>query len=197
MDNEKKSDAINVAAYYIAQKGYSYEELCWKLAVKELIPEKALEVFTEDASEDALKFFHTWISQCIDVGGANLPKTISTLLGSKLGKIYKSMGVDTIEQALVKSYEVLKGKTEIIKKDEKTIEVKTEYLREFCPIGGHYAPKKAQLIQKSICTPFTIGFLSEIDTRFKFEGEINECILTSNKRICFYTLHLEEKENNK
>lgn len=188
IEDKKRKEIIGVGAYYLAQKGYTYDDLCWMLAEKQLFP--------EDPSEDALKFFITWISQCIEVGGPNLPKTISTLLGSKLAKIYKQRGINSFEKALKTSYGVLKGAADIVKKDENTFDVKVKYAKNFCPIGGKYDPNKAELFQKSICTPFTMGFLNAVDTKYKYEGEIHECILNSTGCMCQYTLHLEEKESN-
>ncbi len=58
---------INVAAYYLAQKGYTFDKLCWELARRQLIlqrdprhdkevriKEKAAELFFSGASYDIL-----------------------------------------------------------------------------------------------------------------------------------------------
>ena len=58
---------INVAAYYLAQKGYTFDKLCWELARRQLIlqrdprhdkevriREKAAELFFSGASYDIL-----------------------------------------------------------------------------------------------------------------------------------------------
>ena len=179
----------------------SYEELCWMLAKKEIsskTSQKDRDTKTlEESCENALKFFHTWISQCIEIGGANLPKTISSLLGSKLAKIYKEKGITDIADGLKESYDVLDGTTQITKVDSTTLEVKNEYDKSFCPIGGKYNPKNVDIIQNSLCYPYTMGFLSELDQRYKFSATIHECILKSNKNACCYTLNLEEKQNKK
>jgi len=145
-------------------------------------------------SKEALKFFHNWIKEMIDIGGANLPKTVSTHLGAKLGKLYKQRGITDIIIGLKKSYEILKGSSTIEKEDDKTIKVQTKYSKKFCPIGGGFNKEKEKFIQQSICYPYTIAFLKEIDPRFNYEGIIHECILSSNKRFCKYTLKLEEKK---
>ena len=44
-------------------------------------------------NKDALKFFQAFINEMIDVGGVNLPKSISVSLGAKLGKILKGRGI--------------------------------------------------------------------------------------------------------
>lgn len=193
MPDQRKKEEIDTAAYYLAQKGYSYDELCWLLAEKLMIEDRLLDG-APDGSDDALKFFINWINEMVDVGGPNLPKTISSRLGGKLGKIYKSRGVVTIEDGLNKSYKAIQGKTEIIERDENTLEVNTKYLKAFCPIGGAPSPEKAEIIQKSICTPFTIGFLTEIDPTYRYEGIIEECIVKTGGNICRYLLKKEEKK---
>ena len=39
MDDEPVSQ-VNIAAYYLAQKGYTYDKLCWMLAERQLIVQK-------------------------------------------------------------------------------------------------------------------------------------------------------------
>jgi len=66
MDDENISQ-VNVAAYYLAQKGYTYDKLCWMLAQRQLliqrdpaynqegrIREKAAEIFYSDPTYDIL-----------------------------------------------------------------------------------------------------------------------------------------------
>ena len=144
-------------------------------------------------SKEALKFFHNWINEMIDIGGPNLPKTVSTRLGAKLGRLYKKRGISDIISGLKKSYEILKGTPDIETVDDNTIKVSIEYSTEFCPIGGGFNRDKAKVIQESICYPYTIAFLNTIDPRFNYKGIAHECILSSNKRFCKYTLKLEEK----
>lgn len=64
-------------------------------------------------SKKALKFFQAYINEMIDIGGENLPKTISTKLGFKLGKIYKEQDISNLESGLLRSFKVLNGKLEI------------------------------------------------------------------------------------
>ncbi|MFX1568534.1 MAG: hypothetical protein ACFFCV_09215 [Promethearchaeota archaeon] len=65
--SEDKISQINVAAYYLAQKGYTYDKLCWLLAQRQLliqkdprynqedrIREKAAEIFFSGPSYDVL-----------------------------------------------------------------------------------------------------------------------------------------------
>jgi hypothetical protein len=65
--NDEKISQVNVAAYYLAQKGYTYDKLCWMLAERQLIVErdqrynqkdrireKAAEIFFSGPSYDVL-----------------------------------------------------------------------------------------------------------------------------------------------
>jgi hypothetical protein len=147
-------------------------------------------------SREALKFFHSYVREMIDIGGPNLPKTISARLGSKLARIYKRMGVTDALEGLRESYRAIKGNPEIEKIGTNIYQVKTKYMRRFCPIGG--SPKngkQAGLVQNSICQPFTMGFLSELDPKFKYTGIVEECILDSNSKSCRFTLQLEDKSS--
>jgi len=145
-------------------------------------------------SREALKFFHSYIREMIDIGGENLPKTISTRLGGKLAKIYQKMGITDVIEGLRESYRAIKGNPEITKIDDHTYEVRNKYLRKFCPIGGHpQNSNQAEIVQNCVCQPFTIGFLSALDPSFKYEGEVKECILASNKKVCRYILHISKK----
>ncbi|MHA1294720.1 MAG: hypothetical protein ACTSQJ_18945 [Promethearchaeota archaeon] len=188
--NDQKEEAVRIAAYYISQKNYNYDELCWMLAEKQIAEQG---IITAETTEDALKFFQAYITEMMELGGVNLPKTVSTRLGAKLATYYKKLGISDVNNALKKSYEVLKGKTNIKRLNDNTIEVKTTYKRNFCPIGGGYKSDKAEIVQKSICSPFTIGFLNSLDPHYKYEGEVIECILSSNGCLCHYLLHIQEK----
>lgn len=66
MDNENISQ-VNVAAYFLAEKGYTYDKLCWMLAERQLliqrdpaynqeekIREKAAEIFFSGPTYDVL-----------------------------------------------------------------------------------------------------------------------------------------------
>ncbi len=143
---------------------------------------------------DALKFFQAYIKEMIDIGGKNLPKTISAGLGANLAKIYKDKGISDIESGLMKSYRVLDATARINRKNDKEIEVKIKHRKKFCPIGGKHDPDKAELIQNSICIPYTVGFLNELAPQFKYRWDIHECILETHNNHCHYTLYLEKRE---
>jgi len=143
---------------------------------------------------DALKFFQAYIKEMISIGGENLPKTISAGLGANLAKLYKEKGLLGIGSGLKKSYTVLDAKAQIKQINANQLEVKIKHRKKFCPIGGKYNPDKANLIQKSVCIPYTVGFLNEMDSQFKYNWDIHECILETNNHHCRYTLFLEKKE---
>lgn len=65
--NGESISQVNVAAYYLAQKGYAYDKLCWMLAERHLlvqrdpnykhdkrIREKAAEIFFSGPTYDIL-----------------------------------------------------------------------------------------------------------------------------------------------
>ncbi|TXT66460.1 MAG: hypothetical protein BAJALOKI3v1_30119 [Promethearchaeota archaeon] len=150
-------------------------------------------------SKDALKFFQSYVNEMIDVGGENLPKSISSRLGAKLAKIYKKAGICDIVVGLKKSYEVLKSIPEINETNENSLEVKIQYDECFCPIGGDPDPdnpEKGKIIQESICIPYTIGFLNEFNPNYNYDGAVEQCILSSGQKTCKYVLHRTLKEEN-
>jgi hypothetical protein len=147
--------------------------------------------------KDALKFFHAYINEMIEVGGENLPRAVSTKLGSKLGELYKRRGLNTsIEAALKRSYKVL-GATPMIKKiDNNLFEVSIKHSKRFCPIGGKTNPSQASIIQDNICYPYTKSFLVNMFPQYDFSATINRCILADNGKHCNYTLKVKEKNGS-
>lgn len=144
-------------------------------------------------NRDALKFFQNFIYQMIDIGGENLPKSISTSLGAKLGKILREKRLTGIESSLKKIYNVLNAKTQVKSIDDNTLDITLKYSNKFCPIGGKFNPDKAELIQNTICIPYTTAILNSFNPEFKYESEILECILNSNNRHCRYKLIIKPK----
>ena len=134
----------------------------------------------------------------IDIGGENLPKSISTSLGARLGKMLKERGFTGIENSLRKIYIVLNARTKIKKLNDepKTLDITLKYLNKFCPIGGKFNPDKANIIQNTICIPYTAAILNSFNPNFNYEFEILECILNSNNRHCKYKLTLKPKTTN-
>jgi len=146
--------------------------------------------------KDALKFFHAYINEMIDLGGENLPRAISTKLGAKLGTLYKERGINqNIETALNRSYKVLGANPSIKKIDEHTYDITIKHRNKFCPIGGKTNPPQAKIIQENICYPYTRSFLTKLFPEFQFEAEIKQCIVANNSKYCRYILQLQEKEN--
>ena len=143
-------------------------------------------------NRDALKFFQAFINEMIDVGGENLPKSISVSLGAKLGNILKERGTSNLEENLQKIYSVLNAKTKIKSIDNNTREITLKYRSNFCPLGGKHNPERADLIQKSICIPYTKAMLNSLDPDTKYKIESMDCILKSNNKNCQYILRVKE-----
>jgi hypothetical protein len=72
---------VNVAAYYLAQKGYTYDKLCWMLAERQLlvqrdpkynredrIREKAAEIFFSGPTYDILCYLISEIDIMMKLG---------------------------------------------------------------------------------------------------------------------------------
>ncbi|MHA1986519.1 MAG: hypothetical protein ACW98D_07770 [Promethearchaeota archaeon] len=146
-------------------------------------------------NKDALKFFQAYVNEMIDVGGLNLPKSISVSLGAKLGKLLRERGVIGIENSLRKIYKTLKAKTTITAGDDDTYEISLKYSKKFCPIGGKLNPERAKVIQDAICVPYTSSILNSLHPNLKFYPEFRECILNSNEKTCQYHLEIKDKKS--
>jgi len=144
-------------------------------------------------NKEALKFFQAYIKEMIDIGGFNLPKSISSSLGAKLGKILKTRSPMSLENSLKKLYNVLNAKTKINTIDDNTLEITLRYKHAFCPIGGKYNPDKVDLIQKTICIPYTVAILNTSHPEFIYKAEVEVCILNTGNRHCKYKLIKESK----
>lgn len=140
-------------------------------------------------NKEALKFFQAYIKEMIDIGGINLPKSISSSLGSKLGKILKTRNPMSLENSLKKIYNVFNAKTKINTIDDNTLEVSLWYKKAFCPIGGEHNPDRVDLIQKAICIPYTTAILNTSHPEFKYNAEVLDCILHTGNRFCRYRLN--------
>ncbi|MFX1268878.1 MAG: hypothetical protein ACFFAK_13035 [Promethearchaeota archaeon] len=146
--------------------------------------------------KDALKFFHAYINEMIDLGGKDLPKSVSTALGAKLANIYKSKGITDLETALYQIYKVLASKVSIKMIGENTYDIILKHKKRFCPIGGKKSPNQAKTIQESICVPYTRSFLATLLPNYMFESEIKECILEENSnRHCHYVLKAKPRNS--
>ncbi len=147
-------------------------------------------------NKDALKFFQNFLFEMIDIGGENLPKSIATSLGAKLGKILKERGYFGIESSLRRLYSVLNAKTRIKTIDDKTLDITLKYSKKFCPIGGKFNPNKAEIIQNTICIPYTAAILNSLHPEFRYSSKIVDCILNSKENHCRYILTKELKTSN-
>ncbi|MHA1916219.1 MAG: hypothetical protein ACW986_17095 [Promethearchaeota archaeon] len=143
-------------------------------------------------NKDALKFFQAYIYEMIDIGGINLPKSISVSLGAKLGKLLKKRGIFGLENSLRQIYAVLNAKTKIKIIDDNTKEVTLKYNSNFCPLGGKFNPGRAQIIQDTICIPYTKSMLKSLDLDTEYKIETTDCILKTNDKICQYRLKGKE-----
>lgn len=145
-------------------------------------------------SKDSLKFFQSYIREMADIGGEMLPRTVSTKLGAKLGKLYNErFQLSGLESNIKQLYFALSAKPQVTRIDDSTIEVLVKHKSKFCPIGGNYKPERAEFVNKSICIPYTIGFLNEISNDLKFEIEIKKCITSNRTKFCHYVLKIKPK----
>ncbi|TFG22812.1 MAG: hypothetical protein EU529_09405 [Promethearchaeota archaeon] len=145
-------------------------------------------------SKNSLKFFQSYVYEMADIGGENLPKTVSTKLGTKLGRLYKQRNPDAkLEKNLKKIYTILGAKPNIRKLNDNTLEVTVKHRKKFCPIGGDFNVKRAEFVNNNICIPYTLGFLHELEPNMKFEADIQSCIVSKNTKICEYILKMEPK----
>lgn len=144
---------------------------------------------------DTLTFFQAFINEMVDVGGANLPKSISVSLGAKLGKILRERGVTGIENSLMRIYNALKAKIRINVNDDNSYDIYLKFSKKFCPIGGKLNPERANIIQETICIPYTTSILNTIHPDLRFHPDFKECIVRSNDNICHYHLKTEEKRS--
>ncbi|MFX1260162.1 MAG: hypothetical protein ACFFAN_20115 [Promethearchaeota archaeon] len=146
--------------------------------------------------KDALKFFHAYINEMIDVGGENLPRAVSTKLGGKLGALYKNRGFHDLESALKQIYKVLGAKPKIKNIGENIYDIKIKHSKRFCPIGGKSNPNQAKIIQDNICYPYTKSFLNALFPNWHFDAEIKHCIVANSiNSYCHYTLEIKKKNN--
>lgn len=148
-------------------------------------------------NKDALKFFQAYVNEMIDVGGPNLPKSISVSLGARLGKLLRDRGVTGIENSLRTIYKGIKAKTTIVSNDDNTLDISLKYSKRFCPIGGKINPDRAKIIQDTICIPYTSSILHSLHPDLKFYPEVKDCILNSNEKLCHYCLKIEDKKESK
>jgi hypothetical protein len=134
---------------------------------------------------DYLKFFQSFIANMVQMGGINLLKSNSTMLGRNLGEIYKKRGIIDVLQALKSMFRAMGGKTVTITDDQdKGFTVDTDFGEEFCPIGGAVKPKRHDMFFEGICKPYATGFLSTFKHGAKFDLICKSCILRDAGSKC-------------
>ncbi|MHA1689844.1 MAG: hypothetical protein ACTSUN_11010 [Promethearchaeota archaeon] len=143
---------------------------------------------------DVLVFFQAYIKEMLDLGGENLPKSISSRLGAKLARSYKKKGITNIPLGLKTLFRGMKAKIKIIEVSNNKMEVINKYKWKFCPIGGKFKPAQATITQEAICRPYMMGFLNEMDPAYSYSLESMECMLESNKKTCAFSITFEEKK---
>ncbi len=144
--------------------------------------------------QDALKFSHAYISEMINLGGENLPRSISTRLGCKLAKIYKEREIESLEQTLRDLYKMLGAEVKIEKVSEKKFNIRIKHPYQFCPIGGPFNPSKRENFLEIVCIPYTIGFLKEFNPINGYHIDLKNCILRDGGQLCEYDLILNLKD---
>jgi hypothetical protein len=134
---------------------------------------------------DYLKFFQSFIASMVQMGGINLLRSNSTMLGRNLGEIYKKRGITDSNQALQSMFKAMGGKTVTISNDhEGTLTVATEFETEYCPIGGSVKPKRHEMFFEGICKPYAVGFLSTFKPGSKISVSCKSCVLKSVDSKC-------------
>ncbi|NMC06345.1 MAG: hypothetical protein GYA24_14100 [Candidatus Lokiarchaeota archaeon] len=134
---------------------------------------------------DYLKFFQSFIASMVQLGGINLLKSNSTMLGRNLGDIYKKRGVNDYHDALKSMFRAMGGKSVTMTDDEAGgFIVDTEYEAEFCPIGGSVKPKRFEMFFEGICRPYAVGFLSTFKPGTKVEIACKSCVLKDAGNKC-------------
>ena len=107
-------------------------------------------------------------------------------------KILNVRLIKSLEDSLQKIYSVLNAKTKINNIDNNTREITLKYRSNFCPLGGKYNPDRAELIQKTICIPYTKAMLNSLNPDTKYKIELVDCIVKSNSKNCQYILRVKE-----
>lgn len=153
---------------------------------------------------DYLKFFQSFIASMVQIGGINLPKSVSTILGRNLGEVYKKRGVTDPKVALESMFKAMGGENVIFdpldeeivedqasERDEAEIQsmengfkVTTEYPTDFCPIGGGFKPKRHGLFFQGICQPYASAFLSSFLPGSKITLTSDRCALKDGENKC-------------
>lgn len=120
----------------------------------------------------------------VEMGGINLPRTISTMLGRNLGKIYKERGVTDQKVALTSMFKAMGGKKVSFEDIENGYIITTEFPTDFCSIGGGLKPKRYNMFVESICFPYAKGFLSQFNPNATISVDCEACVLRDPDNKC-------------
>jgi hypothetical protein len=121
----------------------------------------------------------------VQMGGLNLLRSNSTMLGRNLGEIYKKRGITDVQHALKSMFRAMGGKTVTIADEKNTgLKVDTEFETEFCPIGGAVKPKRHDMFFEGICKPYAVGFLSTFKQGVKIDVTCKSCVLKDADNKC-------------
>lgn len=134
--------------------------------------------------ENVVKFFQSYITGLADMGGLNFPKSVSSLMGAKLRKLYAKKGITGVEEALTSMFEGIGGNVLFKHLSDGDYVVTVDYPQQFCPIGGKDNPKRQQVFNEFICRPYSEGFLRGLDKDSAAKIEVEECLLQENAQYC-------------
>nr|MDO8111196.1 hypothetical protein [Candidatus Sigynarchaeota archaeon] len=133
---------------------------------------------------DYVKFFQSFIASMVQIGGINLPKSVSTMLGRNLGEVYKKRGITDQKVALESMFKAMGGKAVSFVDTQTGFKVTTEFPTEFCPIGGSVKPKRHNMFFEGICNPYASGFLSSFNPKEKVSLSFQKCVLKDADSKC-------------
>ena len=154
-------------------------------------------VFVEN---DYLKFFQSFIASMVQIGGINLPKSVSTMLGRNLGQVYTNRGETDPKVALESMFKAMGADNVQFQPNEGTEDesmdfgftVTTEYPSEFCPIGGELKPKRHGMFFEGICQPYASAFLSTFRPGAKVNLTCDRCVLRDGDNKCIIKAEFSE-----
>lgn len=142
---------------------------------------------------DYLKFFQSFIASMVEIGGINLPRSVSSKLGRNLGEIYKQRGVTDPETALTSMFKAMGGEKVIFERHATGFSITTRYPTDFCPIGGALKPKRHEMFIESICYPYARGFLSAFEPQARIDIQCKDCVLRSGDNCCKMVVDIGER----
>ena len=142
---------------------------------------------------DYLKFFQSFIASMVEIGGINLPRSVSSKLGRNLGEIYKKRGVNDVKTAIKSMFKAMGGEDVEFEESETGFTVITRYPSDFCPIGGSLKPKRHDMFVESICYPYARGFLSTFLPNTKIDLACKQCVLATGDNECRMDIEATER----